>query len=52
MFGGIASKGLRAIHYQVTRKVEASRNPSNTTETLIAIAFVVHWPFNQLFSCE
>ncbi len=31
----MASKGLRAIPYQVTRKVEAGYNPSHTTETLI-----------------
>jgi len=31
----MASKGLRAISYQGTRKVEAGYNPSNTTETLI-----------------
>ena len=31
----MASKGLRAISYQVTRKVEAGYNPSHTTETLI-----------------
>jgi len=33
--GGMASKGLRAISYQVTQKVEAGYNPSHTTETLI-----------------
>ena len=33
--GGMASKGLRAISYQGTRKVEAGYNPSHTTETLI-----------------
>jgi hypothetical protein len=33
--GGMASKGLRAISYQVTRKVEAGYNPSHTTKTLI-----------------
>jgi len=33
--GGMASKGLRAISYQVTRKVEAGYNPSHTSETLI-----------------
>jgi len=33
--GGMASKGLREISYQVTRKVEAGYNPSHTTETLI-----------------
>jgi len=32
---GMASKGLWAIHYQGTRKVEAGYNASNTTETLI-----------------
>jgi hypothetical protein len=31
----MASKGLRAISYQVTRKVEAGYKPSHTTETLI-----------------
>jgi len=31
----MASKGLRAISYQVTRKVEAGYSPSHTTETLI-----------------
>jgi len=33
--GGMASKGLRAISYQVTRKVEAGYNPLHTAETLI-----------------
>jgi len=33
--GGMASKGLRVIPYQDTRKVEAGHNPSQTTETLI-----------------
>jgi hypothetical protein len=33
--GGMASKGLRVISYQVTRKVEAGYNPSHITETLI-----------------
>jgi hypothetical protein len=33
--GGMASKGLRAISYQVTRKVEAGCNLSHTTDTLI-----------------
>ena len=33
--GGMASKGLRAISYQVTRKVEAGYNLSQTSETLI-----------------
>jgi hypothetical protein len=31
----MASKGLRAISYQVTPKVEAGYNPSQTTKTLI-----------------
>jgi hypothetical protein len=31
----MASKGLRAISYQDTRKVEASYEPSQTTKTLI-----------------
>jgi hypothetical protein len=31
----MASKGLRVIPYQVTRKVGAGYNPSHTTETLI-----------------
>jgi len=33
--GGMASKGLRAISYQDTRKIEAGYNPSHTTETFI-----------------
>jgi hypothetical protein len=33
--GGMASKGLRAIPCQVTRKDEAGYNPSHTSETLI-----------------
>jgi len=33
--GGMASKGLRAISFQVARKVEAGYYPSHTTETLI-----------------
>lgn len=32
---GIASKGLRAISYQVTRKIEAGYNPPNNSQTLI-----------------
>jgi len=31
----MASKGLRAISYQVIREVEKRYNPSHTTETLI-----------------
>jgi len=34
-FGGIASKGLRGISHQGTRKVKAGYNPSHTSETLI-----------------
>jgi len=34
-FTHMASKGLRAISYQGTRKVEAGFNPSHTNETLI-----------------
>ncbi len=37
----MASKGLRAISYQVTRKVEAGYNPSNTIKTLIG--YIVCW---------
>jgi hypothetical protein len=33
--GGMTSKGLRVISYQVTRKVEAGYKPLDTTETLI-----------------
>jgi hypothetical protein len=33
--GGMASKGLRAIFCQITRKVGAGYNPPHTTETLI-----------------
>jgi len=33
--GGMASKGLRAISYQDTRKIEAGYKPSHTSETLI-----------------
>jgi len=43
----MASKGLRAISYQGTRKVEAGYRPSHTTETLIGYivccAFVVYF---------
>jgi len=31
----MASKGLRAISYQGTRKIEAGYKPSHTKETLI-----------------
>jgi hypothetical protein len=43
--GGMASKGLRVISCQATRKVEAGYNPSHTSETLtgyIACCAVVH----------
>jgi len=33
--GGMASKGLRVINYQVTQKVDAGYNPLHTSETLI-----------------
>ncbi len=33
--GGMASKGLRAIFFQVTRKFGAGYKPSHTTETII-----------------
>ena len=33
--GGMASKGLREISCQVTRKVKADYKPSQTTKTLI-----------------
>jgi hypothetical protein len=52
----MASKGLRAISCQVTRKVGAGYNPSHTTETLIGytvcyrLVFFVfsHFSFNLL----
>ena len=34
-FDNMASKGLRAISYQVTRNVKAGYKPSHTSETLI-----------------
>jgi hypothetical protein len=34
-FDNMDSNGLRAISYQVTRKVKAVYNPSYTTDTLI-----------------
>jgi hypothetical protein len=37
----MASKGLRAISYQGTQKVEANYKPSHTTETLIG--YIVCW---------
>lgn len=50
----MASRGLRAISYQGTRKVEAGYNPSHTSETLIghivcyqlAVISVFKNPFN------
>jgi len=39
--GGMASKGLRVISYQVTRKIEAGYNPSHTSETLIGYTYVL-----------
>jgi hypothetical protein len=36
--GGMASKGLRAMSYQVTRKVQAGYKPSHITEPLIGYA--------------
>jgi len=39
----MASKGLRAITYQVTRKVEAGNKPSRTIETLIG--YIVCWRY-------
>jgi len=39
----MASKGLRAISYQGTRKVEAGYKPSQTSETLIG--YIVCWRF-------
>ena len=32
-FDNMTSKGLRAIPYQVTQKIEAGYKPSHTTET-------------------
>jgi len=37
----MASKGMRAISYHCTRKVEAGYKPSHTTETLIG--YIVCW---------
>jgi hypothetical protein len=45
--GGKDSKGLRAISYQGTRKVEAGYNPSQTTETLIGYTVC----YQQCFFC-
>jgi len=44
MCGGMASKGLRAIFNQVTRKAEVSYKPLQTTETLIG-----YTAYQQLF---
>jgi len=45
------SKGLQAISYQGTRKVEAGYNPSHTTETLIGyiVCCVLPFCFYRLF---
>ncbi len=40
-FDNMATKGLRAISYQGTQKVEAGYNPSHTTGTLIG--YIVCW---------
>jgi hypothetical protein len=47
--GGMASKGLRAISYQGTRKVEAGYKPSHTTETLIGYTACYVLAFVQVF---
>jgi len=47
----MASKGVRAISYQGTRKIEAGYNPSHTTETLIGYivcCVYVHYSLNQI----
>jgi hypothetical protein len=41
----MASKGLRAISYQGTQKVDAGYNPSQTTETLIGYIVCCVLPF-------
>ena len=43
MVGSMASKGLRAITYQGTKKVEAGYNSTHTTKTLMAIPLVVRF---------
>jgi hypothetical protein len=40
-FDNMASKGLRVISWQLTRKVEAGYKPTHTTETLIG--YIVCW---------
>jgi len=45
--GGMASKGVRAISYQVTQNVEAGYNLSHTTETLIGYTAC----YQQCFIC-
>jgi hypothetical protein len=49
----MASKGLRAISYHGTRKLEAEYKPSQTTETLIGYtaccAFVLYFHFQFFF---
>jgi hypothetical protein len=46
-FDNIASKGLRAISYQVTRKVEAGYKPSHIAEAFIG--YIVCWRFVYYF---
>lgn len=52
----MASKGLRAISYQGTQKVEAGYNPSQNSETLIgytacyAVGFFIYSYFQILQS--
>lgn len=50
----MASKGLRAISYQITRKVKADDKPSHITETLIGYIvcwaqFIIHYQSIQYF---
>ena len=45
----MASKGLRAISYQGTQKVDAGYKPSHTTETLIGN--IVCWQLALFFLC-
>jgi hypothetical protein len=54
-FDNMASKGLRAISYQGTRKVEAGYKPSHTSETLIGyivccgvVVYFSHYQFSPL----
>ena len=41
----MASKGLQAILYQTTRKVDADNKPSHTDETLIVYTTYNHFVF-------